>query len=297
MSEENREKRRAARKEKRADKEQVRAVDKRVNAAIKGKKKAEKATAKANKATNKSMSNIKSILAGSSRERDGYGSSAYKKAQDLERGITDPENPPSHITHISSKDGGNVVEPKDTVVPTVDGGDVKTETTSNIIQKTNSFDEAASASELGDVVKNTTEEVSNEVDETGNALKENLESVSVATDGGTRTTDEGYQDASSRLSEIARSGDGEYDLSGMSDYDFYNAAAEYSQDLAERKEKAPMAAIEALGIQHYYPPQQDYVTSAFSGRYIGSRQLVSAPDALYPQGLVDARRRAAVDHS
>lgn len=187
--------------------------------------------------------------------------------------------------------------PKEEVTSTIDGKDPKTSVGKAIIDGADTFDEAKDASIVGDAIKSEVDKVVKEADDSNkiidaNIAEKNLED-SKEKDKGTRNTASGaerYDGDGSALKEAARNGYGKYDFA--TDEDFDKASKEHQRGNAAAKASAPAAAIEKMGIEHYYPPQQDFITSNFTGRYIGSRQIVSATGSLYPEGLLDARKRA-----
>lgn len=210
------------------------------------------------------------------------------------------------VTHIDAGYNDGTVVTKDypsladyakenpkSVTPTISGHDPETEARVNIIDKADSYGEMKGAAPVSSELAKTVNDVSKQAEEVDLAV--DVESAERARqkseDDGTRNTEAGYEkhDDSSYLGDAARSGTGAYT---MTDEEFARAGENHRRQAAFAKANAPAAAIDELGIDHYYPPQQDYMTSNFTGRYIGSRQLVSATGALYPEGLIDARKRA-----
>lgn len=274
MAKKKREERKDARASRKAEKEQVKAVDSKVDDMLDSRKESKKSVPSKKSTGRKFQEEMRSV----------------KKSQDNIRSMAGEKPEAISLSSILKKP----IEKEENVVPNVSGKEVKSEVTSNIIDKTDSYNEAVKANELGEVVKSATDETVKDIDKEGEKVEGALKTqVNKETEEPTRTVAEGYSNMEgSALKAQAEAGQGQYDMNNMSDEDFAIARAEYMEQMSRDKADAPSAAIEALGIQHYYPPQQDYVTSNFTGRYIGSRQLISAPDALYPEGLVDARKRA-----
>jgi hypothetical protein len=66
--------------------------------------------------------------------------------------------------------------------------------------------------------------------------------------------------------------------------------------LANYGAKAPIATIEKLGVQDYYPQVgKDIAVGNFTGSRIGSQTIYSGAGALLPMGLYDARKRALAE--
>ena len=187
--------------------------------------------------------------------------------------------------------------PSDAASSTIDGKDPKTDVQSKVIDKSSSYNEMKSGQAISQAVQQQVDNVNKEVnknefvDDAGAALR-SKQQVQNPDAGGTKTTRGGYEQfpgEGGTLGDIARDGSGQYELT---DEQYTQLGQQHRASNAAAKASAPAAAIEALGIEQYYPPQQDYITSNFTGRYIGSRQLVAATGALFPEGLTDARNRA-----
>jgi len=194
---------------------------------------------------------------------------------------------------------GDIVKekPEEVSMSTLSGKDPKTEVETQIIDKATTYNEAANAPALANAVAEETDAVNKEADK--NNFEVDIEQAKnikdkndKAASGETTVVQQGYESYDgdgSALGKTAKEGTGRHTLT---DDEFNRASAEHKGANAAAKAAAPSAAIEKLGIEHYFPPQQDYVTSNFTGRYIGSRQLIASAGALYPEGLVDARKRA-----
>jgi hypothetical protein len=187
--------------------------------------------------------------------------------------------------------------PKADATPQLNGNaDVKGEVLTEGIKNTDSYDEANNMKNIAETVDDSVNETVKDVDEAGAKMKEVLEGISenIGKEGETRTSQEGYFDAGedSELARISAEGDGKYDAYGMPEEDWRRARAEYMTQAGKTKAQAPAAAIEALGVEHYYPQKQKFLQSGFTGAYIGSRTITTGTGALYPEGLVDARKRA-----
>jgi hypothetical protein len=173
------------------------------------------------------------------------------------------------------------------VTSTISGNDPKTETIHQIAQK----QEVYNANE----VKDNAEAVDAEVQATDKEVNKGEALVNAIDNNQTtpeteqpRAAAEGFDNKT--VADYAAEGTGDYEL--PDDVDLQEYSNQFLKGLAAQKAAAPAAAIEKLGIEHYYPPQQDYITSNFTGKYIGSRQLVAGTGALIPVGLLDARNRA-----
>jgi hypothetical protein len=297
-----REERREARQQKRAlksgtsaeDYAKIKAADESVVASNAAKKQKEDEAKRKEKEYNAPKAKRQRRKAGKEFQREFEKS---KKEQDAARAKADPNWADTPGVGISSTSVDPVVPEAKTETPTINGkADIKGETVKNIIEKEDSFDAANAVAGVAETVNNATQEIAEDIDKEGDAIKKTIEEGSGvdSEEGGTRTTDEGYQYAGdgSAIAEAAKTGDGKYDAGSMTEEEFARAKAAYQADLANQKSNAAQPAIKELGIEHYYPPQQDIVTSNFTGRYIGSRTLVSGADALYPEGLIDARKRA-----
>lgn len=176
------------------------------------------------------------------------------------------------------------------VNPTISGNDPKTETIKQVSQNQKTFNPKEveeTANNVGEAVSN----VSKEVDNANAALTLGevaaVENPPASGDTESRAVAEGLK--MTNVGDIAADGYGGYE---MSEEEMQRAALKFRSDLAAKKASAPAAAIDYLGIEHYYPPQQDFITANFTGSYIGSRQLVAGTGALLPVGLLDARKRA-----
>ena len=71
---------------------------------------------------------------------------------------------------------------------------------------------------------------------------------------------------------------------------------EVAKQLAKENENTPEAVVDKLGLEEYYPNiGKDIAVGTYSGKYIGSATIFSAPGARLPMGLYDARKRAIRD--
>lgn len=71
---------------------------------------------------------------------------------------------------------------------------------------------------------------------------------------------------------------------------------EVAKQLAIDNQDAPDLAIEKLGLEEYYPNiGKDIAVGTYSGKYIGSATIFSAPGARLPMGLYDARKKAIAE--
>ena len=210
---------------------------------------------------------------------------------------SDPDTGSQVTTEYKSLADYAKANPSESATPTISGKDPKTETKSNIIDKSTSFNEMKSGETLGNEVKNSVDNVVDEAEKSEFAIdasrvKKAEDELNNPEEPETKTTRGGYEPYpgdGGTLGDIARQGEGKYELT---DEQYAQLAQEHRMKNATAKASAPAAAIEALGIEHYYPPQKDFITSNFTGRYIGSRELVAATGALLPEGLTDARNRA-----
>lgn len=83
------------------------------------------------------------------------------------------------------------------------------------------------------------------------------------------------------------------DMAGATEEEFVDALAEQQAKALAAKANAPLAAVEALNLEHYFPNQGRSIAAGnFTGRYIGSRTIFSGFGSRAPISLVDARRRA-----
>lgn len=176
---------------------------------------------------------------------------------------------PTLLKTLSDVKENGEVEVKN-IVPKINGGDPAAETIDLGVKNAKTFTEAKEAVDNASILKQEIKNIGEKIDEEDDLIRK-------GGDG-------------SALKEQADNGDGKYDFT--SDEDFRKASLEYREELAAAKASAPAAAIEKLGFQDYYPPQEDYLRANFTGRGIGSREIVVAAGALYPEGLVDARNRA-----
>jgi hypothetical protein len=180
----------------------------------------------------------------------------------------------------------NNPEPKN-VIPTISGNAPVPETVKQVSQNQPTFN----PKKVEEAVNNVGEAVSNvskEVEKQDYAL--NLQEQEIARKEGEepRGVAEGH-DRGKTAREAAESGYGDYEYPEV---DYQKMGEDFRTALAAAKASAPAAAIENMGIEHYYPPQKDFITANFTGSYIGSRQLVAGTGALFPVGLLDARNRA-----
>lgn len=178
------------------------------------------------------------------------------------------------------------------------GAEVKNKINENAVKKGNTLTEINEAKDNANKVENDINNVEKNIsdqeaaDNVQNQIISNEIKDQDDADVKTRQEQAGYvpyPGDGSFVGQLARDGDGGYDLT---DEDLAKMGEEHRKQFELQKALAPSAAVEKLGMEYYYPPQQDYVTSSFTGRYIGSRQLVAATGALFPEGLVDARKRA-----
>jgi hypothetical protein len=235
-------------------------------------------------------------------QRRGQGSEIKKSA------VTPPEAPVSQEPRVMNisvdpktgeqtqteyKNIADYTRANPTVVtPTISGNDPKTETIKQVSQNQKTFNPKEveeAANNVGEAVSN----VSKDVEKQDYAL--NIQEQEAARDEAVReegeeprAVAEGF-DRGRAAREAAESGTGKYELT-QSQLEEYGR--KFRDGLAAAKASAPAAAIEQLGIEHYYPPQKDFITANFTGSYIGSRQLVAGTGALFPVGLLDARNRA-----
>jgi hypothetical protein len=80
----------------------------------------------------------------------------------------------------------------------------------------------------------------------------------------------------------------------------YYTKADFEREVArlaaQEKQEAPDIAIDKIGLEDYYPNiGKDIAVGTYSGKYIGSATIFSAPGARLPMGLYDARKRAIRD--
>jgi hypothetical protein len=80
----------------------------------------------------------------------------------------------------------------------------------------------------------------------------------------------------------------------------YYTKADFEREVArlasQEKQDAPDIAIDKIGLEDYYPNiGKDIAAGTYSGKYIGSATIFSAPGARLPMGLYDARKRAIRD--
>lgn len=218
-----------------------------------------------------------------------------------------PNKPDAGVTEVTSNPTSGVSETKkypsmaeyakanveEVVVPNISGNDPKVETEKNVIEKATTYNEMKSGEALGGAIKAQVDEVSDAIEKEKLAIdQESARRAESNRDQGNRNTEAGavrYSGDGSALKDAAVNGSGSY---SMTDEEVARAKEEYRRQQAQDKVNAPAIAIEKMGIEHYYPPQQDFLTSNWSGRYIGSRQITAATGGLYPEGLLDARKRA-----
>jgi hypothetical protein len=275
-------------------------------------KKAEKRTVKAEEKKTQALDEAKIKMADDSykeskkanrkrkrteKKTPDVGPATFNKPEPREPGVTnvvaDPESGTSTTTKYPTMAEYTKANPESAATSTISGKDPKSETTKNIIEKATTYGEMKSAESLGDAVKSEVDAVTDEADKSEFALDAaGKEKAKESIEDGTRNTGSGYDPYDTdgyAIKKTAEEGTGGY---GLTDDEFARAAADHRRQNAAAKAAAPAAAIENMGIEHYYPPQQDFVTSNFTGRYIGSRQIVAATGGLFPEGLVDARKRA-----
>jgi hypothetical protein len=196
---------------------------------------------------------------------------------------------------VSNYDNYTVVEKisPEEVKANISGKNPQTEIAANIAQKSNSYNEVSNSSDIAKEAQKDIDKQSQQIDDekkvtdVDNALQQEIQKEADQVDPDatptTRAGYQGYQGSGGTLKEEAEKGKGKYTLDEM--------ATMHKLDAAARKAAAPALAIEKLGIDHYFPPQQDYVTANFTGAYIGSQSMVATGGALMPFGLTDARRR------
>jgi hypothetical protein len=79
----------------------------------------------------------------------------------------------------------------------------------------------------------------------------------------------------------------------MTKEDLYSKILEKNKGLYDQ---ASSIALEQLGVEDYYPNiRKDIAVGTYSGKYLGSATIFSAPGARLPLGLYDARKRALRD--
>lgn len=179
------------------------------------------------------------------------------------------------------------------VASTISGHDPKTETIKQVVNKQKVYD-PKNVESLADAVEQSVDETKKEAQTIGFQLNiDNQNRLLQKKEEGQdpRAIEEGYvpYDEGKYIGKVAETGDGQYELT---DEQYAQLGNEFKRSMAAREASSPASAIEKLGIEHYYPPQQDFITANFTGRYIGSRQLVAGTGALFPVGLLDARNRA-----
>lgn len=208
-----------------------------------------------------------------------------------------PETGEQEATQYMSIADYAKANPSDAASSTLDGKDPKTDVQGKVIDKSSSYSEMKSGQAISQAVQDQVDNVNEDADKSefvadAGAAQRSEQQVQNTETGETKTTQGGYEKfpgEGGTLGGIARDGSGQYELT---DEQYAQLGQQHRAKNAAAKASAPAAAIEALGIEQYYPPQQDYITSNFTGRYIGSRQLVAATGALFPEGLTDARNRA-----
>jgi hypothetical protein len=239
-----REERREARQQKRAlksgtsaeDYAKIKAADESVVASNAAKKQKEDEAKRKEKEYNAPKAKRQRRKAGKEFQREFEKS---KKEQDAARAKADPNWADTPGVGISSTSVDPVVPEAKTETPTINGkADIKGETVKNIIEKEDSFDAANAVAGVAETVNNATQEIAEDIDKEGDAIKKTIEEGSGvdSEEGGTRTTDEGYQYAGdgSAIAEAAKTGDGKYDAGSMTEEEFARAKAAYQ---ANRRRK------------------------------------------------------------
>jgi hypothetical protein len=143
--------------------------------------------------------------------------------------------------------------------------------TNNIINDTESVNEADGAGGDGEEINKVINKADNEIN---NNVEKNKEDTKLQIDN---------------IGDVASKGTGSYSLT---EEDYLRASNEFKAASAAAKSRVPQDVVEKLNYQDYYPPQQDYMKAGFTGRYIGSRDIIVGTGALFPQGVLDARKRA-----
>jgi hypothetical protein len=181
-------------------------------------------------------------------------------------------------------------ENPESVTTTLSGKDPKTETIHQIANKQKSYN-ADEVNELANAVGDDVAATEKDVKEKDFQLNVDEKARNEKKGEEPRAYKEGLvdYDEGAYVGDIAAKGTGQPELT---DEQYAKLGADFRRGLAAAQANAPSAAIEKMGIEHYYPPQQDFITANFTGSYIGSRQLVAGTGALFPVGLLDARKRA-----
>jgi hypothetical protein len=99
------------------------------------------------------------------------------------------------------------------------------------------------------------------------------------------------------IKDVAKDGAGytlsaKSSLSDLTDDELKKLQGEIWRNAAKNKSGLGNQLLQKLGHEDYYPPQQEFLQSTFTGARIGSQQIISAVPARIPLGLYDARRVA-----
>jgi hypothetical protein len=156
----------------------------------------------------------------------------------------------------------------------------------------NIIENATTAESLADASK-VREEVKQGVNAEAEKQEQQDEQMKEALDEASKTQSQG-----SAIKEQAEKGTGGYTLQGDVDdggIDLEKAGRAYQESRKKWAAAVGKTTTEKLDHTDYYPPQQEFLQSTFTGARIGSQQIVSAVPARIPLGLYEARRRAMAE--
>jgi hypothetical protein len=137
--------------------------------------------------------------------------------------------------------------------------------------------------------KNKSKEVKNAIDASENEIDEKAQEEYDA------VTEEIENRKS--IKEVSKDGAGyslphKSSLSDLTDEELKALQGEIWKNAAKNKSSLPNAILEKIEHTDYYPPQQEFLQSTFTGARIGSQQIISAVPARIPMGLYDVRQKA-----